>query len=140
LPRTVAWPLTFLAVVCGWVLFRASDFSSALTILAGMAGMNGVSLPASLVTAMGMPAGGVFNGVLAGFEVDGGAPRLAAFVLAGSSIAFFAPNSQQIARYATDRTRTIALPSLRLAPAAGALLALGIMALGQVSSFLYYQF
>ena len=40
--------LTFLAVVIGWVFFRADNFSSALTMLHGMSGMNGVSLPARL--------------------------------------------------------------------------------------------
>ena len=43
-----AGALTFLAVVVGWVFFRADSFSSALTMLQGMAGMNGVSLPTSL--------------------------------------------------------------------------------------------
>ncbi len=40
--------LTFLAVVVGWVFFRADNFSSAMTMLHGMVGMNGVSLPISL--------------------------------------------------------------------------------------------
>ena len=43
-----AGALTFLAVVVGWVFFRADSFSSAMTMLHGMAGMNGVSLPHSL--------------------------------------------------------------------------------------------
>ena len=43
-----AGALTFFAVVVGWVFFRADSFSSALTMLQGMAGMNGVSLPTSL--------------------------------------------------------------------------------------------
>ncbi len=42
-----AGALTFLAVVVGWVFFRADSFSSAITMLQGMAGMNGVSLPTS---------------------------------------------------------------------------------------------
>lgn len=43
-----AGALTFLAVVVGWVFFRADSFSTAVTMLQGMAGMNGVSLPISL--------------------------------------------------------------------------------------------
>jgi alginate O-acetyltransferase complex protein AlgI len=42
-----AGALTFLAVVVGWVFFRADSFISAMTILHGMAGMNGMSLPTS---------------------------------------------------------------------------------------------
>ena len=45
-----AGALTFLAVVVAWVFFRANSFTSAQAMLAGMAGMNGVSLPKSLAT------------------------------------------------------------------------------------------
>lgn len=48
LAKLGASALTFLAVVVGWVFFRADSFSSAMTMLHGMAGMNGVSLPPSL--------------------------------------------------------------------------------------------
>lgn len=39
--------LTFVAVVIGWVLFRAKDFSVAQAMLAGMFGANGFVLPES---------------------------------------------------------------------------------------------
>lgn len=45
--------LTFLAVVIGWVFFRADSFSSAITMLYGMAGINGISLPTSFKTPVG---------------------------------------------------------------------------------------
>ncbi len=45
--KLFAGALTFLAVVVGWVFFRAENFASAWTMLSGMAGMNGVSLPPS---------------------------------------------------------------------------------------------
>ncbi len=48
-----AGALTFLAVVIGWVFFRADSFSSATIILHGMAGMNGMSLPTSLEAQLG---------------------------------------------------------------------------------------
>ena len=48
-----AGALTFLAVVVGWVFFRADNTSTAVTMLQGMAGMNGVSLPASLEGRLG---------------------------------------------------------------------------------------
>ena len=47
-----AGALTFLAVVVGWVFFRADSLSSAKIILQGMAGLNGVSLPESLQNKM----------------------------------------------------------------------------------------
>jgi D-alanyl-lipoteichoic acid acyltransferase DltB (MBOAT superfamily) len=138
LPRAIAWGVTFVAVVCAWVVFRAADFASAVAILAGMAGLNGVSLPATLGMA-GMPAGVTFAGALAGFDVSGGAPRLAVLAALGLAIAFAAPNSQQIARYAPQET-AVALPPRGFAPVAGALLAFSIMGLGAISTFLYYQF
>jgi alginate O-acetyltransferase complex protein AlgI len=54
-PNLVAWALTMLFVIGGWVLFRAADFSSAAGMLAGMAGLNGfggeASWPAVLAVA-----------------------------------------------------------------------------------------
>jgi D-alanyl-lipoteichoic acid acyltransferase DltB (MBOAT superfamily) len=41
LPSPIAWSITMLFVVAGWVLFRASDFMSAGEMLGGMAGLNG---------------------------------------------------------------------------------------------------
>ena len=42
LPSPVAWALTFLFVVIGWVLFRAPNFGVAAAMLQGMAGLNGL--------------------------------------------------------------------------------------------------
>lgn len=42
LSRLGAGTLTFLAVVVGWVFFRADSFSSAISMLHGMAGMHGL--------------------------------------------------------------------------------------------------
>jgi D-alanyl-lipoteichoic acid acyltransferase DltB (MBOAT superfamily) len=55
LPAALAWGLTILFVIVGWVLFRAADFSIAGGMLAGMAGFNGfwgdTSWPALLAAA-----------------------------------------------------------------------------------------
>ncbi len=40
-PRFMAWPMTALIVVLGWVVFRAATFSDALTMYEGMTGING---------------------------------------------------------------------------------------------------
>jgi len=45
--------LTFLAVVVGWVFFRANSVASARTILRGMLGRNGTSLPDGLQAMVG---------------------------------------------------------------------------------------
>ena len=41
-PVAISRPLTFIAVVAGWVLFRAATLDKAGSILAGMAGLHGV--------------------------------------------------------------------------------------------------
>jgi alginate O-acetyltransferase complex protein AlgI len=45
LPAALAWALTFIAVMVGWVFFRAPTLERAQVILAGMAGMNGFDWP-----------------------------------------------------------------------------------------------
>ncbi|GGW62768.1 MBOAT family O-acyltransferase [Alishewanella tabrizica] len=45
----IAWTITFVAVVVGWVFFRAESLDGALLILSAMTGANGISLPAGLV-------------------------------------------------------------------------------------------
>jgi D-alanyl-lipoteichoic acid acyltransferase DltB (MBOAT superfamily) len=42
LPRAIAWALTLLFVMAGWVLFRSPDFSHAGQVLASMAGWHGL--------------------------------------------------------------------------------------------------
>lgn len=41
----LAWLITFLAVVIGWVFFRATTMEGAFSILQGMAGLNGAAIP-----------------------------------------------------------------------------------------------
>ena len=43
--RAMARLITFVAVVIGWVFFRATSLDDALAILRGMAGLNGVAMP-----------------------------------------------------------------------------------------------
>ena len=45
--RGCGWLLTFVAVVVGWVFFRAGSMSTAFVILKGMIGLNGISLSES---------------------------------------------------------------------------------------------
>lgn len=44
----ICWIVTFLAVIVAWVFFRADSVDSAIKILKGMIGWNGVSVSASL--------------------------------------------------------------------------------------------
>lgn len=48
LHSSICWIITFLAVIVAWVFFRADTVESAIRILKGMVGVNGVSVSASL--------------------------------------------------------------------------------------------
>jgi len=41
-PPAIAWPLTMVFVLIGWVIFRAPTLSDAATMYIGMAGLNGI--------------------------------------------------------------------------------------------------
>lgn len=43
-PKIISLPLTFIIIMMGWVLFRASDIKNALSIYVGMIGKNGFYL------------------------------------------------------------------------------------------------
>ena len=47
-PGAFAWVATFIAVVVGWVIFRADSLQSAAELLKAMSGANGVAMPLSL--------------------------------------------------------------------------------------------
>jgi hypothetical protein len=48
--------ITFAAVLIAWVYFRSDDFASANRMLAGLAGLNGISLPTRLGTLQSLTA------------------------------------------------------------------------------------
>ncbi|MDY7021042.1 MAG: MBOAT family protein [Cyanobacteriota bacterium] len=50
LQQRLGWMLTFLAVVIGWVFFRADSMETAFSILKGMIGLNGISSPDAVIS------------------------------------------------------------------------------------------
>jgi hypothetical protein len=147
--RVLGMAVTFLAVVVGWVFFRAESFDGALNMLAGMAGMNGVSLPDAIGLRLGTTAtwlGGV--GVV--FTPGGGRDFTMTWVwiVALLPIVFLAPNTQQImSRYSPALPTRDVVPT-RLAWSTGrgwavamaVVAALGLLSLTRPSEFLYFQF
>ena len=94
--------LTYLAVVCAAVLFRAENISSALIILKGMAGLNGISLP---LTSQAYLAALPFDSGALGVVFDGLVPNpalkinplFALLLLAfGQAFVWLLPNMHQI--------------------------------------------
>ncbi len=130
MPAPLGWTLTMLAVVVAWVLFRATDMASALAILKGMTGVNGVWTPA-----------------LAAHET----PQALASALALIALCVVLPNSQQIMR-AFDPTLGEVdargrwqlplawTPSKRWAAAFGAVVVAVLLLSWEHSEFLYFNF
>ncbi|MBS4033335.1 MAG: MBOAT family protein [Ignavibacterium sp.] len=152
--RAVARMLTFLAVVVAWVFFRADSIDSAMRVLKGMAGLNGIILPqvwesytgsfgkwlSVLGTSFGMtPA---FNEALRG-------PLLLLILL---TIVFFFPNTQQVMHkfrtainiYRGDNMGVPTWfnwePTWRWAAISAVLMTTSIVMIDKVSEFLYFQF
>jgi D-alanyl-lipoteichoic acid acyltransferase DltB (MBOAT superfamily) len=150
--RLFAFLCTFLAVVVGWVFFRATSFGAALRILEGMVGMNGVAIPAAIGNAFG-PLSVVLLEADVRFTLGGGGTFVRNWLWVGAllAIALLAPNTQQIvARYrpGLDAARPGSRPGARWLwqPTTGwavfvaCLGAAGVLSLDRVSEFLYFQF
>jgi alginate O-acetyltransferase complex protein AlgI len=141
---------TFLAVVVGWVFFRATSLGSALAILRAMVGLDGVTLPDAfaLHLSAAMPVLERFGVRL----VPGGGSDFVGtwcWIAALLPVIFFAPNTQQILdRFqpaldahsdASDR-HVHWLARRRDAFAMAVILAAGLLSLTRPSEFLYFQF
>ena len=150
--RLVSTLLTFLAVVVGWVFFRASDATSAVSILLAMAGRNGIMIPNSWPAAWYLHAGlerlGIGNRLAvpaSGFDILGTSPY---WILALLAIAWAMPNTQQfMARFSPALETASALPgrpqwtpTLGWAMVTGLLATIAFLHLTKVSEFLYFQF
>lgn len=158
--RLSGWALTFGVVVIGWVFFRAADFDAALTILQGMAGMNGVAIPNAIAARLGAlwP-----YAELAGMTTYLGGGSEFAFtwlwVLLLLPIALFMPNTQQIMitaqpalnQHVSEQWNELPMNSklqgrLRWRGSRGWAIFMGIvamtaiLAMTRVSEFLYFQF
>jgi alginate O-acetyltransferase complex protein AlgI len=150
----IAFALTFLSVVAAMVLFRAPSAAAALLLWKGMVGAYGLALPQAVFSRLGTAAGW-----LAGIGVQpawtSGALLMSATIRIGVllAIALAMPNTLQIlaAFEPALGVKPARAPSplerwLRWAPNSGwavglACVALaGILSLGELSEFLYWQF
>ncbi len=120
--------LTFLAVVVGWVFFRADSLPAAFAMLKGMAGTNGFTAPTDTVDC--------WSALL--------------LIVSGLAIVLVGPNTQELAGYVPFSSRDILgdgsgrVPVFRssagLAMAYGGLFAVALLSLSKISEFLYFQF
>jgi D-alanyl-lipoteichoic acid acyltransferase DltB (MBOAT superfamily) len=129
--------VTYLAVLAGAVVFRAPSLAVAGQVLGGMAGLHGLGLHA---LRLALAAGG---------RAWLRAARAVGWLGALYAIVWLAPNTQQVMRDVAPALETVRAgpfprlvwrPSLPWALAMGGSAALGLLALGGSSEFLYFRF
>lgn len=132
--------LTFLAVVVGWVFFRADSFDSAITLLNGMIGGNGLSLPASIEFIWAnypnyMPLHDAIKFV-AYFPSSKLSTEYAPFALiVGLYIVWKTDNVDLTSQRISKDSKSTYLPAML-----GMLFGISLIAMRRVSEFLYFQF
>ena len=128
----LAWMATFLAVVVAWVFFRATDVHAALSMLRGMAGLNGALLPDQIigfVPALADLANGAGKVPYLGDGTVMGCVEMVLMLALGMALALGTPTLPELRarwRYAL------------IVPCAA--LALQRVLYGSASPFLYFQF
>jgi len=151
--RALGTLVTFIAVVIGWVFFRAVDFTSAVSILAGMAGQHGVVLPLQWQSFTGGAEGwlashGVQFGTLEHFD------RVAQlkWLLFLLVFCWIAPNTQQIlAAYRPalltrgygeleGATRSAWRPNAAWLIGISSLAVVAVLSIERYSEFIYFRF
>lgn len=150
------WALTFLAVVFGWVFFRATTLDGALEIAGAMLGIGGFSIPADYASNIGgvVPRLGLsyaHDSVIGlGAWAFTGVPVIAvaagmAFVLPNTVQIFMSGDAAYTRRYANvpPRPRMGVLswqPRMTYACMVAAAFGLSLIYTSSISEFLYFQF
>lgn len=158
--KLLSWGLTFIAVVVGWVFFRATSFDAAISILQGMCGMNGISVPNGIIVRLGFLQE-IFKNLGVTASLGGGSSFTYTWlwIIAVFPFVLLSPNTQDLffkagASLSTrnyDKKSTfwpfyknlsfIYWKSSRFwAVAISLLLVFGLLTLSQVSEFLYFKF
>ncbi len=159
-PTFVYWLITMLAVIVGWVFFRATSLQGALNILQGMAGLNGIALPNAILVRLGDLGGWLQQMGVSSYH-GGGAYLVKAWIGCAVLIPFVIclPNIQDIfgcykasLSELDGNRKSVFWPGYQLTKAilwqprriwaiySSVLMVLGVMTLGQISDFLYFQF
>ena len=158
--KFIAWGITFIAVVVGWVFFRATTFDAAITILQGMSGMNGISIPNGILVRLG-PLQEIFESMGITSHLGGGSDFMYTWlwIIIVLPLILILPNTQDLfyrvngslsnknhenvltfwpfykkfSSFSWKENKTwAAVVSLALV--------FGLLTLSQVSEFLYFQF
>jgi hypothetical protein len=131
LPIWLAWFVTFNFINISWVFFRATDWDSAMKVLSGMLGLNGLALPSALSTKLAClaPYGVTFNEWINNL---GGNNIMIPWILAGFIIVLFFRNSSEM----LDNFKLNYISLFW----AGIAFVVSVLSLNKVSEFLYFNF
>jgi len=159
--RSAAWGITFLAVVIAWVFFRATSFDAAITMLQGMSGMNGVSIPQAISARLGSDVAGLLADLGIRTHLGGGTNFVFTWlwIVILFPLVILAPNTFQLTRrfkptvtqfgketeHAVQPMRRFTLnlqwrPTMTWAGATSLIAVAAILGLSSISEFLYFQF
>jgi len=141
--------VTFVAIVVGWVLFRAETIDGAMSILSGMAGLNGLIIPEKYLGPLAPYAQNIGIETTKLIYFSGFGQIL--FLVALFVIVWFAPNTQEImSEYSSSTSNDSASEKKQLkinfrpttvwAFIISILFVAGLLSLNSVSEFLYFQF
>lgn len=130
LPNMLAKGLTLFIVIVGWVIFRSPDMDTAVNILKGMFGFNGIGLPLKYETYLGflkpiLSFGENFRSDIQNFE------RIILPILFLGVI--FLPNSHELLLKFKSKPKRWAIPCAFL-------FVTSLLFMDEVVEFLYYQF
>jgi alginate O-acetyltransferase complex protein AlgI len=153
LPAWLGWGITILAVIFAWVPFRAPDFHTALSVWAGMLGLNGIIVPPGALAEYLAHLWPGYVDIRSPFNVytqlQG---RLATMIIPlGLAIAFLLPNIYQwLDRFEpalhyercarNNRMRFGWRPTIPAAIGLAALVLLVLFTSGKPQTYLYWQF
>jgi alginate O-acetyltransferase complex protein AlgI len=163
--KPLGWVITFASVVAAMAFFRAKTVAAAVTLLAGMMGLNGISIPQAVLNRAGF-AGSLLSAAGVSGDLSSGTTFVFACMWLGAlfAIVMFLPNSLEMWRqyepalyFGPEPTKTNSTPAAtparlartfdfkvqlnkRWALTSAMLLVFGILGLNRVSEFLYWQF
>ncbi|SEI84106.1 D-alanyl-lipoteichoic acid acyltransferase DltB, MBOAT superfamily [Propionispira arboris] len=153
LPNIINWGLTFVSVVTAWVFFRADTLQTAILIIKGMFGFNGISLAENLAYRIPLLSGFGFD--FSGFMTitNLSLTKVVPWILIALIIVLLLPNTMELTAAYKPALRISAKnietkyvqywqwkPSYVWSIALGIIAVLSILSMSNVSAFLYFQF
>lgn len=128
MPKALAWFITFNFVNIAWVFFRAKSWESALNVLRGMFGINGITLPETIIQKLK---------ILESFGIGTGVPvmsfRIAMPMIFISLIlaTLFKNSNEMLAKYE---------PTAPYMVMTGLVFLIAVLHMSKYSEFLYFRF